>query len=178
MVKNEKILVVDDEEDILEVLKYNLEKEGYQVKTASDGNAGLEIARKLQVMGYVGHFDVDCIVSDDNKLYLLEVNARRTGGTHVHEFAKHMFGDDYINQVSLISFEAASSGVITDPDRLIQVLDDYLYPMAGDGPLGVVVTITNALFKNRFGYVIVAPTEKQAIALQESLNERIRNYSG
>ncbi len=141
-------------------------------------SAGLEIANKLQVMGYVGHFDVDCIVSDDNKLYLLEVNARRTGGTHVHEFAKHIFGDDYINQVSLISFEAASSGVITDPEQLIQVLGDYLYPMAGDEPLGVVVTITNALFKNRFGYVIVAPTEKQAVALQENLNERIRSYSG
>ncbi|HMR87158.1 MAG TPA: response regulator transcription factor, partial [Saprospiraceae bacterium] len=48
MVKNEKILVVDDEEDILEVLKYNLEKEGYQVKTASDGNAGLEIADSFE----------------------------------------------------------------------------------------------------------------------------------
>jgi len=48
MVKNEKILVVDDEEDILEVLKYNLEKEGYQVKTASDGITGLEIAESFE----------------------------------------------------------------------------------------------------------------------------------
>ncbi len=48
MNKNEKILVVDDEEDILEVLKYNLEKEGYQVKTASDGFKGLEIAESFE----------------------------------------------------------------------------------------------------------------------------------
>ncbi len=32
-----KILVTDDEEDIRELLNYNLQKEGYQVSTASDG---------------------------------------------------------------------------------------------------------------------------------------------
>jgi two-component system alkaline phosphatase synthesis response regulator PhoP len=48
MVRNEKILVVDDEEDILEVLKYNLEKEGYRVKTAGDGNAGIKIAEEFE----------------------------------------------------------------------------------------------------------------------------------
>jgi two-component system, OmpR family, alkaline phosphatase synthesis response regulator PhoP len=39
-----KILIVDDDEDILELLTYNLEKEGYQVKTAPDGKKALEIA--------------------------------------------------------------------------------------------------------------------------------------
>ncbi|MDH5609254.1 MAG: response regulator transcription factor [Cyclobacteriaceae bacterium] len=42
-----KILVVDDEPDILELLKYNLSKEGYQVKTALDGIRGVEIAKKF-----------------------------------------------------------------------------------------------------------------------------------
>jgi len=32
-----KVLVVDDEEPILELLKYNLEKEGYRVETALNG---------------------------------------------------------------------------------------------------------------------------------------------
>lgn len=43
--KHQKILVVDDESDILELLKYNLEKEGYEVKTALDGIKGVEIAK-------------------------------------------------------------------------------------------------------------------------------------
>lgn len=42
---NYRILVVDDEEDILELLKYNLKKEGYQVKTANDGIKAVEIAK-------------------------------------------------------------------------------------------------------------------------------------
>ena len=41
------ILLVDDERDILELLKYNLEKEGYQVRTAPDGRQALSVARTV-----------------------------------------------------------------------------------------------------------------------------------
>lgn len=41
-----KILVVDDEPDILEFLQYNLEKEGFSVVTASDGEAGIQMAEQ------------------------------------------------------------------------------------------------------------------------------------
>lgn len=40
-----KILIVEDDDTLLSVLKYNLEKEGYQILTAKDGLAGLETAR-------------------------------------------------------------------------------------------------------------------------------------
>jgi len=43
----EKILVVDDEENILEAIKYSLSKEGYEVYGASDGEIGLEKAKEL-----------------------------------------------------------------------------------------------------------------------------------
>jgi two-component system alkaline phosphatase synthesis response regulator PhoP len=42
-----KVLVVDDEESILELLKYNLEKGGYEVKTAIDGSRAVDIAKKF-----------------------------------------------------------------------------------------------------------------------------------
>ncbi len=45
--QNQKILIVDDEPDILELLKYNLVKEGYDVKTASDGIKGVDIAKSF-----------------------------------------------------------------------------------------------------------------------------------
>ncbi len=41
-----KILLVDDEPDILEFLGYNLRKEGYDVLTANNGIQALEIAKK------------------------------------------------------------------------------------------------------------------------------------
>ena len=43
----QKILLVDDEQDILDLLSYNLEKEGYDVYTAHNGIKCLEIARQI-----------------------------------------------------------------------------------------------------------------------------------
>jgi two-component system, OmpR family, alkaline phosphatase synthesis response regulator PhoP len=43
----QKVLVVDDEEPILELLKYNLEKSGYEVKTAIDGVKAVDIAKRF-----------------------------------------------------------------------------------------------------------------------------------
>jgi len=43
----QKILIVDDEPDILELIEYNLKKEGYQVFTASNGQEGITIAKKV-----------------------------------------------------------------------------------------------------------------------------------
>lgn len=45
--QSQKVLVVDDEEPIRELLRYNLEKNGYEVKTAADGFEALEIAGKF-----------------------------------------------------------------------------------------------------------------------------------
>jgi len=42
---NERILVVDDEEDILELVKFNLSKEGYGVTCAATGEKAVETAR-------------------------------------------------------------------------------------------------------------------------------------
>ncbi|MGG5578152.1 response regulator transcription factor [Myroides sp. C15-4] len=41
-----KVLLVDDEQDIIEIISYNLEKEGYQVSTARNGKEAIEKAKK------------------------------------------------------------------------------------------------------------------------------------
>ncbi len=42
-----KIICVDDEPDILEILKYNLSNEGYDVSTAADGKSAIEMAYNI-----------------------------------------------------------------------------------------------------------------------------------
>jgi len=42
-----KILVVDDERPIAEIIKYNLQKEGFEVQTAYDGEEALKVVHKL-----------------------------------------------------------------------------------------------------------------------------------
>lgn len=43
-----KALIVDDEPDILDLLQYNLAKEGFDVRTAENGKKALEVARAFQ----------------------------------------------------------------------------------------------------------------------------------
>jgi two-component system alkaline phosphatase synthesis response regulator PhoP len=45
-VAKETILIVDDETDLLDLIEYNLEKEGYNVLKAENGQDGIRLARK------------------------------------------------------------------------------------------------------------------------------------
>ncbi|HSZ55771.1 MAG TPA: response regulator transcription factor [Tepidisphaeraceae bacterium] len=44
--KKGTILVIDDEKDLIELVRYNLEKEGFDVIAATDGQSGLEVVKK------------------------------------------------------------------------------------------------------------------------------------
>ena len=44
--KDIKILLVDDEPDVIEIIRYNLDQEGYKIYTASDGKEALTKAKK------------------------------------------------------------------------------------------------------------------------------------
>ena len=46
--RNIKILIVEDEEALAEILEYNLRREGYDVYVANDGLDGLEKAQAIK----------------------------------------------------------------------------------------------------------------------------------
>jgi len=134
--------------------------------------SGQRIAHRLQALGYVGHFDLDGIVDECNRLYLLEVNARRTGGTHAHEFARFRFGPGYADAVTLLCYNKMPSGSITDWAGLALALGDLLYRVESDRR-GVVVTVTSALASHEFGCIIVASDMAGALAVQDELCRRV-----
>ena len=41
------VLVIEDEENLLKAIKYNLEQDGYKVQSAMDGEQGLDMARQM-----------------------------------------------------------------------------------------------------------------------------------
>ncbi|AIM36145.1 response regulator transcription factor [Sphingobacterium sp. SG20118] len=46
-IAKQKILVVDDEQDILDLIAFNLKREGYQVSTASNGHEAINVAKDI-----------------------------------------------------------------------------------------------------------------------------------
>ncbi|MBM4250457.1 MAG: response regulator transcription factor [Deltaproteobacteria bacterium] len=45
---NERILLIEDDSDISELVQYNLEREGFKVYTSADGEAGFNLARQVR----------------------------------------------------------------------------------------------------------------------------------
>lgn len=132
---------------------------------------GLMFARHLQEMGYIGHFDLDTVIDDRGKIYLLEINARRTGSTFIHEFGKFALGPNYLDRAVLLS-NTLSGGAIRDAEELFHVLDDLLYP-GGPSSGGVVISNPSALPFHEFGCIIIASSSQEALRLQQEVVERI-----
>ncbi|MDE2291971.1 MAG: response regulator transcription factor [Elusimicrobia bacterium] len=99
-----RILVVEDEKALLKVLRYNLEREGYRVSTASDGPAAIETARRerpdlvlLDVMlpGFDG-FEVLKQLRRTSQVPVLFLSARREELDRV--LGLELGGDDYLTK--------------------------------------------------------------------------------
>lgn len=100
-----KILLVDDEEDILDLLEYNLEKEGYETLRAMNGNEAVEIAKSEvpdMILMDVMMPDLDGIeacrriraIQGLKKIFVVFLTARSEEYSEVAGFDAG--GDDYI----------------------------------------------------------------------------------
>ena len=108
MSKNEfKIIAIDDEKDILLLLKFNLESEGYHVKTASSGKEGIEIAEEFNpdlILIDIMMPDIDGIetcrrfreIEKFQSTYIIFLTARVEEYSEVAAFDAG--GDDYITK--------------------------------------------------------------------------------
>ncbi len=134
---------------------------------------GLAIASALQRIGYVGHFDLDSIVDAEEKLYLVEINARRTGGTFAHEFLLHLFGEDYGAKVSVLSQNKISSRGIADFQKLNEAIGDIAYPIAGQAR-GIIIILTSSLPRGYFGFLALGENLAECQALKEQMSARLQ----
>ena len=129
---------------------------------------GLLLARKLQQMGYVGHFDLDTIVDERGRVFLLEINSRRTAGTHAHEFACHHFGPNYLEDTVILSHSSIPSGAITNLQSLLEKINDFLYPLNRQRK-GVIISRSSVLVTGKFGCLIVGNSTEEVVNLQNRL---------
>src|SRR6478609_9876435 len=121
--RTRKVLIADDEPDIIEILKYNLEKEGYQVSTAKDGDEAIDKAKYVKP-----------------DLVVLDMMMPRKNGIEVCEVlrAQPQFKD------TLIMFLTALSDEATQLKGFGTGADDYVSkPLSPN----VFVSKVNALFR-------------------------------
>lgn len=102
-----KVLVIDDDADILELLIYNLEKEGYEVKSAANGLEGIEEAKQFMpdlilmdiMMPIMDGIEAGKIIKNTEKLkhiHLLYLTARAEEYSEVAAF--EVGADDYLTK--------------------------------------------------------------------------------
>lgn len=101
-----RILVVDDEEDLCEILKFNLENEGYLVDTANSAEEALKMELTdynlllLDVMmGEISGFKMASILKKDKKtagIPIIFITAKDTENDTVTGF--NLGADDYISK--------------------------------------------------------------------------------
>lgn len=107
MADKQTILVVDDEQDLLDLIEYNLKKEGFDVLKAEDGKEGIEVAREHSpdlilldiMMPKMDGLEAVEVIRDDDELGRIPIiflTARGDEKTEVEGLNKG--GDDYITK--------------------------------------------------------------------------------
>ena len=101
-----KILIVDDEKDIVEFIQYNLEQEGFQVITAYNGREAIEIIKEKPdlivldvMMSDLSGYDVCKKIKADEKyknIPILFLTAKSSEQDEVHGL--DLGADDYITK--------------------------------------------------------------------------------
>lgn len=103
-----KILLVDDEPDILEILKYNLSSQGYQIYTAKNGIEGVEKAKKK-----IPHLIIlDVMMPEMDGIEACEIIRNTKGLENTIITFLTARGEDY-SQVA--GFDAGADDYITKP---------------------------------------------------------------
>lgn len=105
MSDKQTILVVDDEQDLLDLIEYNLQKEGFDVLKAEDGEEGIEMARE-----------------HSPNLVLLDIMMPKMDGLEVVE---RMRADEQLKHIPII-FLTARGDEKTEVEGLDKGGDDYI----------------------------------------------------
>ena len=134
---------------------------------------GERLARKIQDFGYVGYMDIDCIVDENHNVYFVEINPRRTGGTHIHEIAIQLFGENYLQEVALISNSDLEVKGIKSFDQLYAETIDLLY-IPHQTKKGIIFTEANLLSTyGKIGVLSIGKDEEEASSCLLAFQERI-----
>lgn len=135
---------------------------------------GMTFGHLLKKFDYRGHFEVDFVAGQDKKLYPIEANIRRTGGTHTYEAAKRLLGNDFERKHYIVSKDFSDAPKLKGKSYLEvkEKLKDILYPINGEKK-GVVISIFSYIKHGKIGYFVIADSKKSAYNIEKEFVSRV-----
>ena len=122
------------------------------------------IGNELYSKGYRGVFDVDFAAGQDGNLYILESNARVTGGTHVYNIMSYLGISG--NNAHVISNDSFRYNMPTQkPEDCLARVSNILYPIEYQ-KRGVVISFVG-LNRPVIGIIIIGQNKKDALSLMQ-----------
>ena len=190
-----KILVVDDEKSIVDILVFNLFKEGYETREAYDGAAGLELALAEDpdlilldlMLPEMDGFEVCRRLREQGRTVpIIMLTAREEEANKV--LGLELGADDYITKpfsvrelvarvkanIRRTGMTAAPAAPVVDANKLVLgriAVDTQSMTVAKDG-------VTLELTQREYELVRVLCTNRGQVLSREALMEQVWNYEG
>lgn len=124
--------------------------------------------------GYRGYFDVDCVYTRKNELFITESNIRHTGGTHVYHAASRLLGSEFMNNAYILShntYPLAKDKTWTFTE-LIDKLSAILYdPLKKEG---LIFASVNGLKHHSLGYIIIGGDKDTAYKIERKMERLLK----
>ena len=158
-----KILLVDDEPDILEIVSYNLKNEGYDVYTAKNGIEAVKVAKKITPHLIL----LDIMMPEMDGIEACEIIRKTKGLEQVLITFFTARGEDY-SQVA--GFDVGADDYITKPIKpkvLISKIKALLRRVHETSPTMSHKTTIGNLTIDREEYVIIKNGEKLSLPRKE-----------
>ncbi|MFA6601272.1 MAG: hypothetical protein WCT02_00190 [Candidatus Paceibacterota bacterium] len=138
------------------------------IMKASINRIGIIIARHYWALGYRGFFDIDFVISASGAAVPIETNARRTGGTHLFDLARYIFGDNWQSKISALSADSFEYGKKVLPASYIyKKMKPILFPIKGTRK-GIVITLLS-IKKPVLGFVIFGSNREEVLRIRAKL---------
>lgn len=136
-------------------------------------DSSIKFGRRLAQYGYRGVFDMDLIRSNNNEIYVVEANLRRTGGTHLHELCLALLGKKYgHNYHSLIEDIYLNKKHCLTYKKCCSLFADELY--SNKKHSGMIFANPDMLKVHILVIVLIAKTRRQILALREKVESKLK----
>lgn len=184
---NEKVLVVDDEQSICELIKLDLEFEGYNVETAFDGREALEKVESFQpdliildvMLPYISGYELCRKINEKHNIPIILLTAKTDIVDKV--LGLELGADDYITKPFDNRELLARAKALIRRSSQIPVADDKIIE---NGDLTIIPNERKVLVKNEelhltpkeYDLLYLLSQNPEQVFPRESLLEKIWGY--